>query len=70
MEDVDSPNLRYVLLDIHFFTTTKTKVVVYNGTLSMEFDGEVINFSIYEAMRYPSDVHSHNFMDVIHPLTK
>ena len=24
----------------------------------MEFDGEVVRFNIFEAMRYPSDVHS------------
>ena len=35
-----------------------------------KFDGEVINFNIYEAMRYPSDVHCINFVDIIQPLTE
>ncbi|XP_023741278.1 uncharacterized protein LOC111889365 [Lactuca sativa] len=46
-----------ILLGKPFLKTAKTKIDVYNGTLSMEFDGEVINFNIYEAMWYPSDVH-------------
>ena len=31
----------------------------------MEFDGEVIRFNIFEAMRYPSDLHSVFTMDDI-----
>ena len=38
--------------------TTRTKIDVYNGTLTIEFDGEVVRFNIFEAMRYPSDIHS------------
>nr|KAJ0213716.1 hypothetical protein LSAT_V11C400162750 [Lactuca sativa] len=36
----------------------------------MEFDGEVINFNIFEEKRYLSDVHSLNFMDIVQPLTE
>lgn len=36
----------------------------------MEFDGEVINFKIYDSMRYPSDISSLKFMDVIESLTE
>ncbi|XP_052621494.1 uncharacterized protein LOC128127143 [Lactuca sativa] len=59
-----------ILLGRPFLKTAKTKNDFYNGTLSMEFDGEVINFNIYEAMRYLSDVHSINFLDMIQPLTE
>ncbi|KAL3522707.1 hypothetical protein ACH5RR_015541 [Cinchona calisaya] len=31
---------------------------VHDGSLTIEFDGEIIRFYIYEAMRYPIDVHS------------
>lgn len=31
---------------------------VHDGTFTMEFDGKVICFNIFEAMRYPSDLHS------------
>nr|KAJ0200224.1 hypothetical protein LSAT_V11C600318740 [Lactuca sativa] len=42
---------------------------VYDVTFSMEFDDEVINFNIYDAMYYPGDVVALNFIDVIKPLT-
>ena len=32
------------------------KIDVYAGTLTMEFDDEVICFNIYKAIKYPSDV--------------
>ncbi|KAL7612047.1 hypothetical protein Lser_V15G09316 [Lactuca serriola] len=65
MDDDDSPNLSSIILGRPFLKTTRTKIVVCDGTLSMEFYGEVINFNIYDAMRYPSDVSSLNFVDVI-----
>nr|KAJ0206415.1 hypothetical protein LSAT_V11C500236480 [Lactuca sativa] len=68
MDDDDSPNLSSILLGSPFLKTAQTKIDVYDGTLSMEFDGEVINFNIYDAMRYPSDISSLNFVDVIKPL--
>ena len=52
-----------------FLKTARTKIDVYDGTLSMEFDGEVINFNIYDAMRYPAGVSALNFIDVIEPFT-
>ncbi|KAL7599655.1 hypothetical protein Lser_V15G27121 [Lactuca serriola] len=55
MGDDDSPNSSSILLGRPFLKTTKTKIDVYNGTLSMEFDGEVINFNIIEEKRYPND---------------
>ncbi|XP_052621821.1 uncharacterized protein LOC128127380 [Lactuca sativa] len=70
MDDDDSPDLSSILLGITFLKTARTKFDVDDGTLSMEFDGEVINFNINDAMRYPSDVSSLNIMDVIEPLTE
>ncbi|XP_076916517.1 uncharacterized protein LOC143576272 [Bidens hawaiensis] len=69
MEDDDTPNSSSILLGRPFLKTAKIKIDVHSGTLSMEFDGKVINFNIYDAMRYPSDVSSLNFIDVIEPLT-
>ncbi|KAM1787779.1 hypothetical protein ACFX11_038142 [Malus domestica] len=45
--------------------TACTKIDVFKGTLTMEFDGEVIDFNISDAMRYPHDGHSCFFIDVI-----
>ncbi|KAL0303544.1 UNVERIFIED_CONTAM: Retrovirus-related Pol polyprotein from transposon.6 [Sesamum radiatum] len=53
-----------------FLKTARTKIDVHNGTLTMEFDGEVIRFNIYESMRYPSDVPTVLFLDVIDPLVQ
>ncbi|XP_023746713.1 uncharacterized protein LOC111894850 [Lactuca sativa] len=70
MGDDDHPSSSSILLGRPFLKTARTKIDVYDGTLSMEFDGDVINFNIYEAMRYPSDVHCINFVDIIQPLTE
>lgn len=36
----------------------------------MEFDGEVVKFNVYEAMRYPDDVSYFCGIDVIDPLVE
>ena len=38
--------------------TARTKIDVHGGTLTMEFDGEVIKFKIFEDMPTPNVVHS------------
>ncbi|KAM5550593.1 hypothetical protein ABKV19_027109, partial [Rosa sericea] len=48
-----SPNSTPLLLGRPFMRTARTKIDVYSGTLTMEFDGEVVGFNIFEAMRYP-----------------
>ena len=40
MEDERTPMPTSLLLDRPFMKTTRTKFDVYNGTLTMEFDGE------------------------------
>lgn len=45
MEDDDSPSSSSILLGWPFLKNSKTKIDVYNRTLTMEFDGEVINFN-------------------------
>ncbi|KAJ9555676.1 LOW QUALITY PROTEIN: hypothetical protein OSB04_010290 [Centaurea solstitialis] len=50
--------------------TAKTKIDVHKGTLSMEFDGNVIHFNIYESMRFPSDVSSLCSIDIIEPISQ
>ncbi|KAH9734758.1 hypothetical protein KPL71_017490 [Citrus sinensis] len=70
MEDELSPNPTPILLGRPFLKTARTKIDVHDGTLTMEFDGEVIRFNIFEAMRYPSDVHSVFAMDDINTLVQ
>lgn len=65
MDDDTSPNPAHILLGRPFLKTARTMIDVHNGTLTMEFDGEKIQFNIYEAMRYPSDINSVFAADVI-----
>ncbi|CAN6544297.1 unnamed protein product [Malus baccata var. baccata] len=55
MEDLnDSPQLP-ILLGRPFMKTARTRIDVFKGTLTMKFDGEVIDFNISDVMRYPHD---------------
>ena len=38
--------------------TTRTKIDVYNGTLTMEFDGEITSFQVLEDKGTPSEFNS------------
>ncbi|XP_052288698.1 uncharacterized protein LOC127899377, partial [Citrus sinensis] len=64
MEDDNSSNSVPILLGRPFLKTARTKMDVHKGTPTMEFDGEVIEFNIYDAMKYPSEEHSVFSMDV------
>ncbi|KAL5570305.1 hypothetical protein UlMin_026880 [Ulmus minor] len=59
-----------LLLGRPFMKTARTKIDVHNGTLTIEFDGESISFNIFEAMRYPSDIHSCFTIDVVDTLVQ
>ncbi|CAN6544155.1 unnamed protein product [Malus baccata var. baccata] len=50
--------------------TARTKIDVYNGTLSMEFDGEVVNFNLSDSIKYLSEDHSCSFIDIIDSLAQ
>ena len=53
MENGDQNTL--ILLGRPFLKTSKTKIDVYSSTLTMEFDGEIVKFNIYDAVKYPDD---------------
>ena len=42
--------------------TAHTKIDVFKGTLTMEFDGEVIDFNLSETIKYPKDDHWHRII--------
>ncbi|KAJ9152447.1 hypothetical protein P3X46_026012, partial [Hevea brasiliensis] len=54
-----------ILFGRTFLKTTKTKIDVDDGTLTMEFDGETVKFNIFDAMKYPADDHSVISIDVV-----
>ncbi|CAL8116812.1 unnamed protein product [Prunus armeniaca] len=57
MEDLAHSTPLPILLGRPFMKTARTKIDVFKGTLTMEFDGNIIDFNIFEAIRYPVDDH-------------
>ncbi|KAM1764038.1 hypothetical protein ACFX11_003321 [Malus domestica] len=70
MEDSNHSPPLPILLGRLFMKTARTKFDVFKGTLTMEFDGDVIDFNTSEAMRYPSDDHSCFSIDIIDSLAQ
>ena len=64
MNDDNSVNSTVLLLSRPFMSTVRTKIDVYEGTLSVEFDGEMIMFNIFDGMKYPNDTESINYVGV------
>lgn len=56
MKDDKSPNSSDLLLGRPFLSTAKTKIDIQNGTLTMEFDSEIVRFNMYDAIKYPFDL--------------
>ena len=57
-----------ILLGRPFLKTSKTKIDVHSGTLTLEFNGEIVKFNIYDAMKYPDDDNPVYSIDVIDSL--
>ena len=49
-----STNSTQLLLGRPFMRTARTTIDVAGGNLTMEFDGEIIKFNIFDAMKHPS----------------
>ncbi|KAM1771992.1 hypothetical protein ACFX11_046742 [Malus domestica] len=58
MEHDPMPTALPLILGRPFLRTARTKIDVYDGTLTMEIDGEIVKFRIFDAMRYPNDFES------------
>ncbi|KAM1381105.1 hypothetical protein ACFX2I_022750 [Malus domestica] len=63
MEHDPMPTAFPLILGRPFLRTARTKIDVYDGTLTVEIDGESIKFRIFNAMRYPSDFESCLYID-------
>ncbi|KAL0311297.1 UNVERIFIED_CONTAM: hypothetical protein Sangu_2424400 [Sesamum angustifolium] len=70
MREDDSPSSTSILLGRPFLKMARTKIDVHSGTLSMEFDGEIIKSNIYDSMRYPFDIPTALLVDVVDPLVQ
>ncbi|KAL0454963.1 UNVERIFIED_CONTAM: hypothetical protein Slati_0835500 [Sesamum latifolium] len=65
MREDNFPNSTSILLGKPFLKTARTKIDVHSGTLTMEFDSEIIRFNIYDSMRYPTDIPTALLVDVL-----
>ncbi|KAL2242612.1 UNVERIFIED_CONTAM: Transposon Ty3-G Gag-Pol polyprotein [Sesamum indicum] len=70
MREDNSPNSTSILLGRPFLKTARTKIDVHSGSLTMEFDGEIIRFNIYESMRYPTDLPTALLVDIFDPFVQ
>ncbi|CAN6716097.1 unnamed protein product [Malus baccata var. baccata] len=70
MDESDHSPTLPILLGRPFMKTACTKIDVFNGTLTMEFDGEVINFNLSDSIKYPSEDHSCFSIDVFASLAQ
>ncbi|KAL0368974.1 UNVERIFIED_CONTAM: hypothetical protein Scaly_1116300 [Sesamum calycinum] len=70
MTENTSPNFTSILLGRPFLKTSKTKIDVDAGILSMEFDNEVVSFNIGGVTQNSSDIHSVFLIDFIDPLVQ
>ncbi|XP_074276723.1 putative 3-deoxy-D-manno-octulosonic acid transferase, mitochondrial isoform X2 [Silene latifolia] len=59
-----------ILLRRPFMRTSNTKIDVSSGRLTMEFEGEKIEYSIHEAMKYPSETSSLCFLEIFEPIVQ
>ncbi|RDX65335.1 hypothetical protein CR513_56016, partial [Mucuna pruriens] len=70
MEEKTFGNGSTLILGRPFFMTARTKIDVYAGTLSMEFEDNLVQFNIFEVMKHPPEDHSLCRIDMIEKLVK
>ncbi|XP_012453231.1 uncharacterized protein LOC105775248 [Gossypium raimondii] len=70
MEDDNSTNSSDIMLGRPFLSTASAKIDVQSGTLTMEFDGEIVKFNVYEAMSHPNSLSNISSIDSIDCLTQ
>ena len=57
-----------ILLGRPFISTSETKLDVKNGSLTMEFDGKVVRFNVFDVMTFPKNVQKVCAMDLKEPI--
>ncbi|KAK8593168.1 hypothetical protein V6N12_045253 [Hibiscus sabdariffa] len=68
MKNERADNSPEILLGRPFLGMTNVKIEVRSGLLTLECNGEIVKFNVYKAMRYPEDVQSINFIDMLEPV--
>ncbi|KAJ8770595.1 hypothetical protein K2173_018086 [Erythroxylum novogranatense] len=69
MENDSSSNSSDILLGRPFLSTAKAKIDVHSGSLTLEFDGQVVKFNVYDAMKHAENVSCVYNVDIIEDLT-
>ncbi|XP_073525467.1 uncharacterized protein [Phyllobates terribilis] len=59
-----------ILLGRPFMKTANTRIDLASGSLTFEFDGDVVSYNIYDALKHPSDDNSLFSIDVIDPIVQ
>ncbi|CAN6562567.1 unnamed protein product [Malus baccata var. baccata] len=70
MEDSSHAPSLPILLGRPFMKTARTKIDMFMGTLTMEFDGDIIRFDLSETIKYPMEDHSCFAIDIIDSLAQ
>ncbi|XP_048438976.1 uncharacterized protein LOC125476684, partial [Pyrus x bretschneideri] len=70
MEDSSHAPSLPILLGRPFMKTARTKIDVYTGTLTMEFDGDIIHFNLSETIKHPIEDHSCFAIDIVDSLAQ
>ncbi|KAG8471993.1 hypothetical protein CXB51_036070 [Gossypium anomalum] len=65
MEEDNAHGSSDILLGRPFLSTVNTKIDVRSGTLTIEFDGEIVKFNIYGTISHPSEVLDVNRVDIV-----
>ena len=50
---------------VPFLKTARTKIDMHEGALTIELDGKVIKFNIFDVMRFPTDMSYVYALDII-----
>ncbi|KAF2298219.1 hypothetical protein GH714_019339 [Hevea brasiliensis] len=63
--DIEKSETPLILLGRPFLKIARAKINTFDDSVSLEFDGEICKFNIYNAMKYPSDDDSVCHLDVV-----
>ena len=50
--------------------TVRTKIDLHEGTLSVEFDGDIVTFNIFDAMRNWEDIECSNYVSTTNSIVQ
>ena len=50
--------------------TVRTKIDVHEGTLSVEFDGDIVTFNIFDVMRYPEGIECVTYVGITNSIVQ